>query len=122
MKNILRSVFLFAAFFGAIRLSQGQAQGPTVEVPTSRYSAIIEIPTTRQAENGSVVEPGVSVGGEYKQTQPVVEQEKPRPVNFAWYVQYQSQYNFRGTNLTPGADGAIFVDAEVSKWGFTLGA
>ena len=32
-----------------------------------------------------------------------------------------SQYNFRGTNLTPGSDGAGFFDAEVSKWGFTLG-
>src|SRR5262249_43080451 len=31
------------------------------------------------------------------------------------------EYNFRGTNLTPGADGAGFFDAEVTKWNFTLG-
>jgi hypothetical protein len=61
------------------------------------------------------------MAGEYKSSKEVVEQEKP--VFWNWYseVGYESEYNFRGTNLTPGADGAGFFDAEVSKWGVTLG-
>jgi hypothetical protein len=34
---------------------------------------------------------------------------------------YTSEYNFRGTNLTPDADGAGFVTANVSVGGFTFG-
>ena len=61
------------------------------------------------------------MGGEYKQPKNVIEQEKP--VFWTWYVDagYTSEYNFRGTNLTPGANGAGFFDAQVTKWNFTLG-
>src|SRR5439155_9264751 len=34
---------------------------------------------------------------------------------------YTSEYNFRGTNLTPDADGAGFVTGNVSVGGFTFG-
>src|SRR5439155_16942900 len=63
----------------------------------------------------------LTLGGEYKQPKNVIEQEKP--VFWTWYtnVGYESEYNFRGTNLTPGAAGAGFFDAEVTKWNFTLG-
>jgi len=62
------------------------------------------------------------MAGEYKSTRNVVEQEKP--VFWNWYSEfgYESEYIFRGTNITPGADGDLFLDLEVSKWGFTLGA
>jgi len=61
------------------------------------------------------------MGGEYKQPKNVVEQEKP--VFWTWFVDagYMSEYNFRGTDLTPGAGGAGFFDAQVTKWNFTLG-
>ena len=63
----------------------------------------------------------MTMGGEYKQPKNVVEQEKP--VFWTWYVDagYESEYNFRGTNLTPNANGAGFFDARVTKWNFTLG-
>jgi hypothetical protein len=61
------------------------------------------------------------MAGEYKSTKNVVEEEKP--VFWNWYAEfgYESEYNFRGTNLTPGADGAVFGDVRVTKWNFTLG-
>ena len=61
------------------------------------------------------------MGDEYKQPKNVIEQEKP--VFWTWYVDagYESEYNFRGTNLTPNANGAGFFDARVTKWNFTLG-
>ena len=63
----------------------------------------------------------MTMGGEDKQPKNVVEQEKP--VFWTWYVDagYESEYNFRGTNLTPNANGAGFFDARVTKWNFTLG-
>lgn len=61
------------------------------------------------------------MGGEYKATKNIIEEEKPVFWNWAVDVGYTSQYNFRGTNLTPDADGAGFIAAEVSKWNFTLG-
>jgi hypothetical protein len=52
----------------------------------------------------------------------VVTQEKPAcGWNWAADIAYESEYNFRGTNLTPDADGAGYIQAEVSRWGFTLG-
>jgi hypothetical protein len=61
------------------------------------------------------------MAGEYQQPKNVIEQQKP--VFWTWYtdVGYESEYNFRGTNLTPGANGAGFFDARVTKWNFTLG-
>jgi hypothetical protein len=83
-------------------------------------SAIVEIPTA-QTSGASSSEQGVTMAGEYKSTKNVIEQEKP--VCWNWYadVGYESQYNFRGTNLTPDSDGAGFITVDVSKWGFTLG-
>jgi len=44
-------------------------------------------------------------------------------VFWTWYtdIGYESEYNFRGTNLTPDADGAGFSNIQVTKWNFTLG-
>jgi hypothetical protein len=91
---------------------------PTVEVPTTlNNSAIVEIPTTRQGDP----ETNLTMAGEYKSTKNVIEPEKPVCFNWAADIGYESQYNFRGTNLTPDSDGAGFIQAEVSRWGFTLG-
>ena len=70
---------------------------------------------------GSNADSNLTMGGEYKQPKNVIEQEKP--VFWTWYVDagYESEYNFRGTNLTPNANGAGFFNARVTKWNFTLG-
>jgi hypothetical protein len=70
---------------------------------------------------GSNADSNLTRGGEYKQPKNVTEQEKP--VFWTWYVDagYESEYNFRGTNLTPNANGAGFFNARVTKWNFTLG-
>jgi hypothetical protein len=70
---------------------------------------------------GSNADSNLTMAGEYKQPKNVIEQEKP--VFWTWYVDagYESEYNFRGTNLTPNANGAGFFNARVTKWNFTLG-
>ena len=83
-------------------------------------SAVVGAPgaqTSSASSSGS----DVTMAAEYRATRNVIQGEKP--VFWSWYldVGYESQYNFRGTNLTPDADGAIFIDAAVSKWDFTLG-
>jgi hypothetical protein len=102
--------------------AQAQAD-PTVEIPTAGTGrAIVEIPT---AGGSGVVRDltgsNVAMGGEYKASKNIIEQEKPVFWNWAADIGYTSEYNFRGTNLTPDADGAGFIAAEVSKWNFTLG-
>lgn len=90
-----------------------------VDIPTAKHaSALIEIPTAQTAADSG---PNWTVATEFKSTKNVVEQEKPE--FWSWYtdVGYTSEYNFRGTNLTPNSDGAIFGDVRVSKWNFTLG-
>ena len=114
LKPIVRNLFwLGVAFFCATHMSYAQGNGPTVQNPFPAGSALINI--------GPDADGNLTLGGEYKQPKNVVEQEKP--VFWHWYtnVGYESEYNFRGTNLTPGAKGAGFFDAEVTKWNFTLG-
>jgi len=93
-------------------MSYAQAVSPTVQVPFAG-SALMNI--------GPNADSNLTMGGEYKQPKNVIEQEKP--VFWTWYVDagYESEYNFRGTNLTPKANGAGFFDARVTKWNFTLG-
>lgn len=93
-------------------MSYAQAVSPTVEVPFED-SAPMNIGPNRDAN--------MTRGGEYKQPKNVIEQEKP--VFWTWYADagYESEYNFRGTNLTPNANGAGFFNARVTKWNFTLG-
>ena len=97
----------------ATHISYAQAPSPATEIPSAASSALINI--------GPDSDNNVTMGGEYKQPKNVIEQEKP--VFWTWYtdVGYESEYNFRGTNLTPGANGAGFFDARVTKWNFTLG-
>jgi hypothetical protein len=117
MKLSIRNLFVVTAvFFSATFICYAQVD-TTVGGPTATHnSALVEIPTASNGQSDSL-----QMGGEYKSIKNVIEQEKP--VFWTWYadVGYESQYNFRGTNLTPDSNGAIFVDADVSKWGFTLG-
>jgi hypothetical protein len=93
--------------------SYAQANGPTVQTPFPAGSALISI--GRNSDNS------VTMASEYKQPKNVIEQEKPE--FWTWYtnVGYESEYNFRGTNLTPNANGAGFFNARATKWNFTLG-
>jgi hypothetical protein len=112
--NLVKNSFWIAiAFVCATQMSYAQGVGPTVEHPFPAGNALLNI--------GPDADGNLTLGGEYKQPKNVVEQEKP--VFWTWYtnVGYESEYNFRGTNLTPGAAGAGFFDAEVTKWNFTLG-
>jgi len=113
---------LVAVFFCAGRLAYAQAVDATVEVPTTApRPALIEFPTA-QSTSQSNSDNGLTMAGEYKSTKNVIEQEKPKFWDWATDLGYVSEYNFRGTNLTPGTNaGAIFMDAEVTKWNFTLG-
>jgi hypothetical protein len=82
--------------------------------------AIVEIPTA-QTTSAASSDQDLTMAGEYKSTRSVIEQEKPVFWDLTFYVAYMSEYNFRGTNLTPDADGVGYIRADVSKWGFTLG-
>ena len=114
LKNFVKNSFWIAiAFLCATRMSYAQAVYSTVQNPFPANSALLNIAPNADGN--------LTIGGEYKQPKNVVEQEQP--VFWTWYtnVGYESEYNFRGTNLTPGAKGAGFFDAEVTKWNFTLG-
>jgi hypothetical protein len=122
MKFTLRNFFLATVVFCcAGRLAYAQAVDTIVEIPTTAHrSALIEIPTA-QTISQSDANNNVTMAGEYKSTKNVVEEQKP--VCWSWYADfgYTSEYNFRGTNLTPDADGAVYLNAAVSRWDFTLG-
>jgi hypothetical protein len=110
---------LFAAFVGAPIAIYAQGVDTIVEVPTTAHrSALIEIPTAQNPSGSS--DNIIPMAGEYKSTKNVVEEQKPTCWNWAVDFGYFSEYNFRGTDLTPGT-GAVFMAAEVSKWNFTAG-
>jgi hypothetical protein len=82
---------------------------------------IVEVPTAAHKSGDSNSATITIMGGESTSEKDIItEEEEPF---WTWYseVGYESEYNFRGTNLTPGAEGAGFIGAEVSKWDFTLG-
>jgi len=114
LKLIVRNLFwLGVAFFCATHVSYAQDNGPTIQNPFPAGSALMNIAPNADGN--------LTIGGEYKQPKNVVEQQKPVFWTWAADIGYESQYNFRGTNLTPDSSGAGFIDAEVSKWNFTLG-
>ena len=113
-KNFVKNSFWIAiAFCCATHTSYAQGVEPTVQNPFPGGSALLNIAPNADGN--------LTMGGEYKQPKNVVEQEKP--VFWTWLIDagYMSEYMFRGTNLMPGAGGAGFFDAQVSKWNFTLG-
>jgi hypothetical protein len=89
----------------------------TESTPTPpKKSGLFESPTASTGQGDAL-----QMGGEYKSTKNVIEEEKP--AFWSWYanIGYESQYNFRGTNLTPNSAGAGFINAQVSKGNFTFG-
>ena len=123
MKFTLGNFFvLVAAFCCSGRLACGQGVDTIVEIPTTAHgSALVEIPTAHEKAADSNPDTNVTLAGEYKSMKNVVEEQKP--VCWTWYADggYETEYNFRGTDLMPDSDGGVFLDAAVSKWGFTLG-
>jgi hypothetical protein len=116
----LKRCLLFAAFVGAPLAIYAQGVDTIVDVPTTAHrSALIEIPTAQNPTASS--DNNIPMAGEYKSTKNVVEQQKETCWNWYADVGYWTEYNFRGTDLTPDSDGSVFVNAAVSKWGFTLG-
>jgi hypothetical protein len=110
--NVARYLALVVTSFCLVNLCRGQGVGPAVETPTTRDALTDALWT---------VDNNITVASEFKSAKNVVEQEKP--VFWNWYSEfgYESKYIFRGTNMTPDSDGDLFLDLEVSKWGFTLG-
>ena len=113
LKNFLKNSFWLAiVFFCARHMSYAQESGLTLQ-NSFPAGALIKI--------GQNADANLTMGGEYKQPAAVVEQQKVACWN--WYADmgYVSQYNFRGTNLTPDSSGAGFISADFSWWGFTFG-
>ena len=79
-------------------------------------SAIVEIPTAKTSDASG---PGqdLTMAGEYKSTKNVIEEQKPVCWNWAADDGYETEYNFRGTNLTPDADGAGARDPQTERPG-----
>ena len=115
LKNSVKNSFWIAiAFFCATQMSYTQAD-PTVQSPFPAGSALINI--------GPDANGNLTLGGEYKQPKNVVAEQKEAP---KWWsvtaeVGYESEYIFRGTNLTPNSDGLEFQQVYFSAKGFTLG-
>jgi hypothetical protein len=81
-----------------------------------KKSGLFESPTTLPGQSDAL-----QMGGAYKSTKNVIEEEKPALWNWYANIGYRSQYNFRGTNLTPDAHGAGETQVQVSKGNFTFG-
>ena len=115
-KRLWRSALLVAIAAAPLSI-YGQGVDTIVEIPTTKH-ALVEIPTSQSAAASGEE---LTVASEFKSAKNVVEPEKE--TCWSWYGEdgYVSEYNFRGTNLTPNADGALYTLADVSKWGFTLG-
>jgi len=80
-------------------------------------------PAVAQGIQASGGEPALILAGEFKTTENVQPTEEEAKKAWSVYenVGYASEYNFRGTNLTPDSDGAIFATANISFHGLTLG-
>jgi hypothetical protein len=73
-------------------------------------------PAVAQGIQASGGEPQVIIASQFKSTEPVQTTEEVATKAWSVYtnVGYTSEYNFRGTNLTPDSDGAIFATANLS--------
>src|SRR5438874_7593387 len=115
MLNIkLKNLFWVSiALFCATQFCSAQSSDnlPTAQVPPPHPG--VAVPNS---------ESDLTMAGESKSTKAVVEQEKPVCLNIYFEGGYTSEYMFRGTNLMPDSDGGGFLSAQLSKWGFTLGA
>lgn len=140
-RNVIANLTVTLGFSWAATVGYSQAVYNAVQNPQTTRSAIIEIGTTgivAEHTNSQTISSfsDASIAIQDKNVAPiedknvvqnsgknvVLEQPEKEPfLHFYSEFGYESEYNFRGTDLTVGADGAIFGDLEVSKWGFTLG-
>jgi hypothetical protein len=110
---IVKALLLLVMFFCVTQLCYAQAVKTTADSPMISNSALIDL--------GSNTDTSVTIASEYKQPKNVIAQEKPVFWNWTTDIGYMSKYVFRGSNLMPDSDGGGFLNAEVSKWNFTLG-
>jgi hypothetical protein len=95
---------------------------PTCSVPWLATIAVLLAgiasapPAAAQGIQASGGEPKFILGGEYKSIEKNVQPTEEAAKWWSVYtnVGYTSEYNFRGTNLTPDSDGAIFGTANLS--------
>jgi hypothetical protein len=92
-----------------------------MSVDYAQVGFIVEVPTTSPQRGDFSSEDSARIGGEYRSPKNIIREEKQPFWDWSCEIGYESEYNFRGTNLTPDAQGAGFLGAEVSKWNFTLG-
>jgi hypothetical protein len=90
---------------------------------------IIELPGTGSVSRDTVVElptENTVVAAQFKEVKSSktveAEQEETNPWHIAFKGGYESTYMFRGTDLTPNADGLEYQQLTISNRGFTLGA
>lgn len=105
-----------AVVIGGVQLA-GIVSGPSVNAQSIQASGVE--PSLTLA-NVALARENKSISND-KSTKDV--QTQAAEETWAWYFNsgYTSEYNFRGTNLTPDSDGAGFFTANVSRGGFTLG-
>jgi hypothetical protein len=114
LKVKLKNLFWISiALFSATQFCSAQSSDDllTGELPSSHPGVAVP-----NSEND------LTMAGEYKSNKEVVQQEKPVCFNVYFEGGYTSEYMFRGTDLMPDSDGGGFLSAQLSKWGFTLGA
>src|ERR1700731_2069322 len=119
-KIVARNLALTAGFFAAAALGYGRGIDTVVEVPTTRDSALVEVPTAATPQPIDDSTSNLSLGRESKNVvdeKAVVEQEKTPSWIWSTDIGYDSEYIFRGTNLTPGSKGIGYFDASVTKLG-----
>jgi hypothetical protein len=114
--RMLTKVCASAVVIGGVQLAL-IVSSPAVRAQTIQPSGIEPLFTIAHISQQTT---DTSDGKSSKNVEPT--QETPAsPWSVYTNLGYTSEYNFRGTNLTPDSDGAIFGTANISFYGFTLG-
>jgi hypothetical protein len=112
---MLTKVCASAVVLGGVQLA-GIVFGPGVKAQTIQASGIEPMFTIAHVSEQAT---DTSDQKSTKNPQPI--QEVVSGWSLYSNLGYTSEYNFRGTNLTPNSSGAGFVTANISRGGFTLG-
>jgi hypothetical protein len=111
----LTKVCASAVVIGGVQLA-GIVFGPGVEAQTIQPSGIEPFLTMAHLS-----EQPTDTSDQKSTKNPQALQEVVSGWSFYSNIGYTSQYNFRGTNLTPDSSGAGFITANISRGGFTFG-
>ena len=113
--RMLTKVYASAVVIGGAQLALG-IFGPSVKAQTIQASGIEPSFTL------AGVSEQIADTSDHKSTKnPQAIQEVVSGWSFYSNIGYTSEYNFRGTNLTPNSSGAGFVSGYISRGGFTFG-